>query len=169
MTRGVGRVARVALLTISIIFSGATRPLVAQVAPSVPIAPTLRVDVIDRDATEVHAGVGVEIPAGAYVRVGVIAGFGGRIIEGGSGGTARLDVLARFLLDAFRQSRWGLSAGGGVSLLADRNDRIRPNLLVAVDLEGPRTRQGFSPAFQVGFGGGIRAGVGLRWNGRSVR
>jgi hypothetical protein len=169
MTLAIGRIARVTLLTLSIMISGTMNPLVAQRAPSNPIAPELRVDVIDRSGADVQAGAGVNVPAGPYVRVGVIAGFGGRLAGSQSGGSARLDVLARFLLDAFRQSRWGLSAGGGVSLRAERGDRIRPNLLVAADLEGPRTSRGFSPAFQVGFGGGFRAGVGLRWNRSTAR
>jgi hypothetical protein len=81
----------------------------------------------------------------------------------------RLDVLARFLLDPFRQSRWGFSAGAGVSLRADPGDRARPRLFAALDLEGRRSRRGITPALQLGLGGGVRGGVGLRWSGRAAR
>ena len=76
---------------------------------------------------------------------------------------------ARFLLDPFRQSSWGFSAGGGISLLAREGDHVRPQLLVALDLEGPRSRSGVSPSIQVGLGGGVRAGIGLRWGSVGVR
>ena len=49
--------------------------------------------------------------------MGVLAGLGGSVDAGESEPVGRLDVLARFLLDPFRQSRWGFSAGGGVSLI----------------------------------------------------
>ena len=75
----------------------------------------------------------------------------------------------RFLLDPFRQSSWGFSAGGGISLLAREGDHVRPQLLVALDLEGPRSRSGVSPSIQVGLGGGVRAGIGLRWGSAGVR
>jgi hypothetical protein len=133
------------------------------------VAPELRVDVIGGHQSSVQGGLGVEIPAGYYARVGIIGGVGVPTSNGASGADGRLDVLARFLLDPFRQSRWGLSAGGGVSLRAEHGDRVRPNLLVAVDLEGRSNSRGMSPAFQIGLGGGVRAGVALRWNGRATR
>jgi hypothetical protein len=145
-----------------------TSPLAAQ-QPRVAMAPELRADVLGGKGTAVHAGAGVQIPAGTYVRVGVIGGVGSRWQNGESRADGRLDVLARFLIDPFRQSRWGLSAGGGVSLRASDGDRVRPNLLLALDLEGPRSRSGMSPAFQIGLGGGVRGGLGLRWNGRATR
>lgn len=138
--------------------------------PKVPIAPELRLDVIGAEPTSVQGALGVQIPAGTYMRVGVLAGAGPTIDgDGASRAAGRLDVLARFLLDPFRQSRWGFSAGAGVSLRADPGDKARPRLLVAVDLEGRRTHAGVSPSVQVGLGGGVRGGFALRWNGRSTR
>jgi hypothetical protein len=157
--------------TLSIAFAllaVAATPLVAQ-QPSPSIAPEVRADVLGGRGTSVQGGVGIQIPAGAYVRVGVIGGIGSRWLDGVSRNDGRLDVLARFLIDPFRQTSWGLSAGGGVSLRALSGDRVRPNLLVALDLEGPRSSHGVSPAFELGLGGGVRAGVGLRWTGRTTR
>ncbi len=74
-----------------------------------------------------------------------------------------MDVIGRFLLDPFQQMRWGLSVGGGLSVLAARGDRLRPVLAVAADLERRRTSPGIAPAFQLGLGGGVRAGMALRW------
>ncbi len=137
----------------------------AQLPGVAPLAPELRADVIVGHQPAVQAGAGVQIPAGYYMRIGLVAAAGARIgsrdpvtsrLDG------RLDVLARFLLDPFRQSAYGLSLGGGVSLRAEPNDRVRPLLLVALDLEGRRSAAGWVPALQVGLGGGVRVGVALR-------
>ncbi|MEO6528107.1 MAG: hypothetical protein ABIP93_15910 [Gemmatimonadaceae bacterium] len=172
MSRRFGRGAYGTLLTIVTISLGAAHRLPAQSpAPSasVTVVPEVRADVIGGRRTSVQLAAGAQIPIGPYVRLGAIAGIGAPVTSGSSGASGRLDVLARFLIDPFRQSSWGLSAGGGVSLRAEARDRIRPNLLLVLDLEGPRWRRGFSPALQVGFGGGARIGVGLRWNGRAAR
>jgi hypothetical protein len=168
MTRRWSRAARVAVLALVVSMLGSSRSARAQSLPSSRVQPELRVDVLGGRRTSVQGGVGVEIPSGPYVRVGLIAGAGERV-GSTTGAAGRFDILARFLLDPYRQARWGLSAGGGVSLRADRGDRVRPNLLLAMDLEGPRTSHGFSPAVQVGFGGGVRGGIGLRWSGRTSR
>ena len=143
-------------------------PLHAQ-QPSTRLVPEVRVDVVGASPATVQGAVGVEIPAGWYVRVGVLAGAGASVDANESAPAGRLDVLARFLLDPFRQSRWGFSAGGGVSLLAREGEPVRPQLLVALDLEAPRSRSGVSPSIQVGLGGGVRAGIGLRWGTAGTR
>jgi hypothetical protein len=136
----------------------------------VPIAPELRIDVLGAHPTSVQGAIGVEIPAGTYVRVGVLGGAGATMERDGvSRAAGRVDVLARFLIDPFRQARWGFSAGAGVSMRADPGDRVRPRLLAAFDLEGRRSRGGLSPSLQIGLGGGVRGGVGLRWSGRGTR
>jgi hypothetical protein len=150
-----------AVLTATLV-ACASAPLAAQ-QPKVRVEPELRIDVLGGRGTSVQGGAGIQIPAGTYARVGVMGGVGTRWENGTSRADGRLDVLARFLIDPFRQSRWGLSAGGGVSLRATDGDRVRPNVLLAIDLEGPRSRSGVSPAFQVGLGGGVRGGFGLRW------
>jgi hypothetical protein len=135
--------------------------------------PELRVDALtDRTGTALQLGAGVDIPAGYYMRLGIVGAAGARVYDrdgsdSGTGATARVDLLARFLLDPFRQSRWGLSAGGGVSFRADRGRVGRPFLLTVLDLEGPRASNGISPAFQLGLGGGVRLGAAIRWG--SVR
>jgi hypothetical protein len=162
------RAGAVVLASIALLATAST-PVSAQ-QPSIPIVPELRIDVLGVNPTSVQGAVGVEIPAGYYVRVGLLAGAGATIEpDGESRAAGRIDLLARFLIDPFRQSRWGFSAGAGVSLRADPGDRARPQLLAALDLEGRRSRGGLSPSLQVGLGGGVRGGVGLRWSGRSAR
>jgi hypothetical protein len=135
-----------------------------------PVAPELRIDVIGARPTSVQGAIGVEVPAGTYMRIGVLGGAGVAIDgDESSRAAGRVDVLARFLLDPFRQARWGFSAGAGVSVRADPGEKVRPRLLAAIDLEGRRTTAGVSPFMQIGLGGGVRGGVGLRWSGRSAR
>ena len=157
------RVIAAALLTV------ASSASVGAQLTSARAEPELRVDVLGGRGASVQLGAGMQIPAGTYVRVGILGGVGPRWVDGSSRTDGRIDVLARFLLDPFRQSRWGLSAGGGVSLRASSGDRVRPNLLAALDLEGPRARSGVSPTIQFGLGGGVRAGLGLRWGTRGAR
>ena len=158
-----------ALLASIALLAAASVPASAQ-QPSIPIVPELRIDVLGAEPTSVQGAVGVQIPAGYYVRVGLLAGAGATIEpDGASRAAGRVDVLARFLIDPFRQSRWGFSAGAGVSLRADPGDKARPHLLAALDLEGRRSRGGLSPSLQVGLGGGVRGGIGLRWSGRGAR
>jgi hypothetical protein len=157
-----------ALLAAIVLF--AVAPASARAQQRVPVAPELRLDVIGARPTSVQGAVGVEIPAGTYMRIGVLGGAG--VTIGGdesSRAAGRVDVLARFLLDPFRQTRWGFSAGAGVSVRADPGEKVRPRLLAAIDLEGRRTSAGLSPSVQIGLGGGVRGGVGLRWSGRSTR
>ncbi len=122
--------------------------------------PELRADLIAGAVSAAQAGVAVNIPAGYYARVGVVAAAGARL-SGDAGGSARVDAIARFLFDPFFEKRWGLSAGGGVSVRYDEGAGWRPFLAVVVDLEAP-ARGPLIPAVQLGVGGGVRVGVALR-------
>ena len=156
-------VASAALLTTASSPAGAQRQ-------RIPVAPEVRLDVLGGRPTSVQGAAGVVVPAGYYVRIGVLAGAGATVeAEGPSGAAGRVDVLARFLVDPFRQSRWGVSAGAGVSLRADPGERVRPQLLAVLDVEGRRARAGFTPSVQIGLGGGVRGGLGLRWSDRRAR
>ena len=146
------------------------QPSAAQLPAAPRIVPELRADLITGDRAAVQAGGGVHVPAGYYVRIGVVAAGGVSVDDpfGSGPGThrrasGRVDLLARFLLDPFRQTRYGLSVGGGVSLRADEGERGRVLLLVAVDVEGRRSARGLVPALQVGLGGGGRVGIILRY------
>ncbi|MCY7380387.1 MAG: hypothetical protein LH467_13745, partial [Gemmatimonadaceae bacterium] len=124
--------------------------------------------VILGDRAAVHIGAGVQVPLGIYVRLGLIGAAGRRLGSdstrppGRSRASGRVDILARFLLDPFRQTTYGLSLGGGLGLRVESGERVRPVLLVAVDLEGRRSRHGLVPAFQAGLGDGVRLGIVLR-------
>jgi hypothetical protein len=147
--------------------------------PSPVVQPEARLDVIAGHQPAVQAGAGVQIPAGYYVRVGLDAAVGlatgEREAPAGSADSppgrldGRADLFVRFLLDPFRQSAYGLSLGGGLSARAEPGDRVRPRLLVAMDLEGRRSTRGLVPALQLGLGGGVRLGVVLRRGARLMR
>lgn len=126
--------------------------------------PELRLDALLGQPGALQLGVGVAIPMGTYARLAVIGAGGVASQDGETAGSARADVIMRFLLDPFRQERWGLSAGGGVSVRYDEGAGWRPFLALVLDLEGPRTGA-LSPAVQLGLGGGARIGVVLRASG----
>jgi hypothetical protein len=122
-----------------------------------------RLDAIFARSGGVEAGYGFTVPAGIYVRSGLVAGIG----AGRHGAEGRTDLIARFSMDPFRQSRWAPYAGAGLSgrYRTERDGGSRAYLLVFLGLEGPLalgTRAGWVPAFEVGLGGGARVGVILR-------
>jgi hypothetical protein len=151
--------------------AGASTDAAAQAAPAA--MPELRADLIVGHAPAIQLGAGVQLAMGTYVRIGLdgAAGVatGARTADASSRADGRVDLLARFLLDPFRQRAYGLSVGGGLSLRAEPGDRVRPLLLVALDVEGRRSARGVVPALQVGVGGGLRLGIVLRRAARLTR
>jgi hypothetical protein len=134
------------------------------------LQPELRLDGIIADSlSALQLGAGAEIPVGYYVRIGVIGAAGVPLGGSDRGVGGRLDLLGRFLLDPFRQSRIGLSVGGGVSIRAEHGERVRPLILAVLDLEGRRSSSGLVPALQLGLGGGVRIGAVLRWASARTR
>ena len=122
-----------------------------------------RVDGIIARTSSVQAGFGVTIPAGIYVRTGLVAGVG----AGEHGLEGRTDLIARFSLDPFRQSRWAPYAGAGLTgrYRSTEAGGTRAYLLIFLGIEGPLRNQrspGWVPAFELGLGGGARIGVVLR-------
>jgi hypothetical protein len=137
-------------------------PAAAQI-PEQPVQTEWRVDGIFARTSGVDAGFGVSIPTGIYVRNGLVAGVG----AGRHGVEGRTDLLSRFSLDPFRQSRWSLYGGGGISgrYRAVADGGTHAYLLLFIGLEGPLPlgeTSGWVPAFEVGLGGGARLGVVLR-------
>ena len=119
--------------------------------------PLARADLIISDNSAAHVGVGITFSAGTYLRSGLEAGLGSSR-EGISG---RLDIVNRFHLDPFRESRWAPYAGGGLSARFDDDRKSRVYLLVIFGVDGPAKR-GLSTSLEAGFGGGARVGVVIR-------
>jgi hypothetical protein len=133
-------------------------------AQRIPMYPEFRWDMILGNGTAVQGGGGVVIPAGIYVRTSVDGGAGVTWRGCTPRGSGRVDVISRFLLDPFRETRFGLSLGGGVSVpyaSGGRDAHVNPYLTAVIDIEG-RLHNGFTPAVQVGLGGGTRIGIVLR-------
>jgi hypothetical protein len=131
--------------------------------PQQPLQTEARLDGIFARTSGVEAGFGVSVPAGIYVRSGVVAGFG----AGRHGAEGRTDFITRFSLDPFRQSRWAPYAGGGISgrYRTKLDGGSRAYLLILLGVEGPlavgRT-SGWVPAVELGLGGGVRLGLVVR-------
>ncbi len=108
-----------------------------------------------------HAGVGANVPAGFYARIGLVAAAG--IARRGGRGVAsgRFDATARWLLDPFGEFRWGSYAGAGLTVRPDDRDNWRGSLLVLLGVEG-RADRGWRTAVEAGLGDGARIGVVVR-------
>ena len=122
-----------------------------------------RLDAIFARSGAIEAGYGFTVPMGIYIRSGLVAGIG----AGRHGADGRTDLISRFSLDPFRQSRWAPYAGAGLSgrYRTERDGGSRAYLLVFLGLEGPLplgALAGWVPAVEVGLGGGARVGVILR-------
>jgi hypothetical protein len=152
------------LVLVGIAFMTSTRAIAQQSARRVFPPLEFRADAIDPRSAKngtLQAGVGVNLPLGSYTRL-ELDGAGGvtrRADEDHHSG--RGDVIARFLLDPFAESPWGLSIGGGMSALFAEGARTRAYLVVVADVEAPRVG-GVVPALQVGLGGGLRVGLVAR-------
>ena len=155
------------------------RALTAAIAVTIVAAPAsaqtvlhpygeTRVDAILGSVPAAQAGAGIVFPLGYYVRLGTTVSGGASRVDGSDVPGGRADVMLRFLLDPFRESRWGLSLGGGASVRWDDRRGWRPYLAVVADLEAPR-RGAITPALQLGLGGGARIGMALRWSRKEVR
>lgn len=141
---------------------GFALPATAQIAQQ-PVQMEVRIDGIFARTGAVEAGAGWSIPTGIYARTGFVGGAG----FGRHGAGGRTDLVSRFSLDPFRQSRWSVYGGGGISgRYRTREDGgSRAYLLVFLGLEGPlpsEMTQGWAPAFEVGLGGGARVAMILR-------
>jgi hypothetical protein len=131
--------------------------------PEQPLQTEFRVDALVAHTTGVEAGLGLSVPAGIYVRTGLVAGIG----VGRYGAEGRTDLISRFSLDPFRQSRWAPYVGGGISgrYRSKLDGGSRAYLLVFLGIEGPLpigATSGLVPAIELGLGGGARFGVVLR-------
>lgn len=120
-----------------------------------------RADYIDARAATAHLGAGFSIPAGTYVRLGLVAAAGQAWRDGHPEPAGRVDGIARFVVDPLREFRWAPYAAGGLGAMYDDGERWRAVLVGALGVEGPALRS-IVPAFEVGFGGGVRLGVVLR-------
>lgn len=123
----------------------------------------LRVDAIDVRSTErwtLQGGAGVNVPLGYYVRLEIDGAAGVTKRDSVDYTSGRVDAIARFLLDPFGETPWGLSIGGGMSAFVAQS-RTKGYLVVVTDLEAPRIGP-VVPALQLGLGGGVRVGIVLR-------
>ncbi|HEY7232782.1 MAG TPA: hypothetical protein VH539_01475 [Gemmatimonadaceae bacterium] len=121
----------------------------------------LRADAIDVRSTRFgtyQGGIGTNVPLGYYVRLEIDAAGGITKRDSVDHTSARIDAIARFLVDPFAETEWGLSIGGGLSAMLEESEPAREYLVVVVDLEGPRVA-GIVPALQMGLGGGVRVGI----------
>jgi len=150
---------RIFAAAFALLFVGARDASAQQLVP--PPYAEYRVDAIAGRGTTVQGGVGYTVPMGIYVRVAAIAAAGPQWRDGETLLAGRTDLLARFVLDPFRQTPIALSLGGGVSVPYQQHTVTRPFLTAVVDVEG-RRRGRVTPALQVGLGGGARVGVVLR-------
>jgi len=142
--------------------SGTVRTASAQL-PQLPLQVEGRLDGLFARTSGVEGGIGLSVPVGLYARTGLVGGIG----AGSHGVEGRTDLIARFSLDPFRQSRWAPYIGGGISgrYRSEEDGGSHAYLLVYLGLEGAlpigRT-SGWVPAFELGLGGGARVGVILR-------
>jgi hypothetical protein len=134
---------------------------VARAQSAHPLAPEARVDVVVARITALHGGLGLALPVGEYLRLAVVGGAGPTLSGSARGTSARVDALARFVLDPDAASRWGVYVAGGASARYQEHADWRVFLALALGLEGRRHRLG-APFAEVGYGGGLRVGVGLR-------
>jgi hypothetical protein len=125
------------------------------------VQPHLRADALLAREASGHVAGGLSVPVARYVRIDLTAGGG--VAErpgGGTRGETRAELLGRFVLDPEFTRRWAMYGAAGVSVIAAAGD-TRELLLVALGVEGPRWG-GAVPFAELGLGGGVRLGIGVR-------
>ncbi len=136
----------------------------------IPTYAELRADgIFSSDRITALAGAGVVVPAGNYTRISLGAGAGAERRSSETQFAGRVDLIARFLLDPLREMPWGISLGGGLTVpYGEGTQGVQPLMMAVIDVEGRRGRR-FTPALQVGLGGGTRVALVFRSSSRAWR
>ena len=122
----------------------------------------LRADATAATSPAAHLGVGLNVRAGWYARLGAALALGAAEGAGGEWqASQRADLTVRFLLDPFAERRTGFYGGAGVTARLDGDAPVDARLLLLLGAEG-RPRRGVRPSLEIGLGGGVRVGVVLR-------
>jgi len=164
LRRAARRLAASTALALAGALSGALAPLAAAAQPRAPVAPQLegRLDAILSPVGGAMAGVGVNIRAGWYARVGLALSAGAVNTSGGLRSLQRVDGTARFLFDPFAEGGRAFYAGAGLGAQRSAGSGdVRGFLVGIVGVEG-RAAGRFVPSLELTFGGGARLGVVLR-------
>ena len=110
------------------------------------------------------------IPLASTCALSVDGAAGATWRDGATLASGRVDAIARFLLDPYREVPIGLSLGGGVSVPYVSGDRARaPVSHGGASTSRDDVRHRVTPAIQIGLGGGTRVGVVLRTSPRRWR
>jgi hypothetical protein len=124
------------------------------------IQPELRAGAVLGSDQMLLAGFALNVPAGYYLRIAGSAEYG-RVLREGVGSAGRAELVGRFMVDPFHQSRWGAYGGGGVTALWTAGTRGRTGLLLVAGVELPG-RTGWRPAIEVAGGGGLRISLAIK-------
>jgi len=144
------------------------RPAVAQQPVSVDPQWEGRLDAALSPYAGALAGVGMNVRAGWYARVGASVTAGAVQRADGWEARQRIDATARFLFDPFGERRRGFYAGAGLGAERAGGGEVRGLLVGVVGLEGATTSR-LVGAMELQLGGGVRLGVVLRERRRQGR
>ena len=165
---------RVLMILLSLGIASRAVPALAQSGPPLPrLMNEAQVNGRWSRSNAAELGWGLIIPTTSYVRSTLTAAGGYVWRDQRWMRESRYEASSRFLLDPFRQARYGLSFGAGLGMTnsdglfgdpksdGTRPQKWRPYLVAYGDLELRKTA-GLTPAVQVGIGSGFRAGLVLR-------
>lgn len=150
--------------------AGLLAPGVAAAQRPVAAAPQWegRLDAVLSPHGGAMAGVGMNLRAGWYARVGAALSAGAVRRADAWEARQRVDATARFLFDPFGERRRGFYAGAGLGAERLPGGEVRGQLVGVVGLEGATAGRVVS-ALELQLGGGVRLGVVLRERRRQGR
>ncbi|MGI8510717.1 MAG: hypothetical protein ACR2MQ_15525 [Gemmatimonadaceae bacterium] len=126
---------------------------------AVSFIPTARLALMGGNPSALQAGLGTRFPLSSEFSIGGTAGAG----ISSTGFSGRGDLFGQFSLDPYHQNTWEPYVGGGVTERLDAGGPgARTYLLGFIGANWPRSGS-IAPGVELGFGGGVRLGVTLRW------
>ena len=132
-------------------------------APAQPTRwrPIVRADLFAAAVDAAHIGAGAATDLGSYVRLDAMLGIGAARVGDRTAASGRGEVMGRFVLDPFRQRRWGPYVGAGLIARLDDDEPVRGLVALVLGTEFPGGAR-WTRAVELGFGGGVRLGFVLR-------